>query len=165
MTENDIGTIIVGVSIALHRELGPGLLESVYEIILIHELQQKGLSVQRQVPIPVEYHGIRFEEGFRADLIVEGKVIVELKSVEHVTAAHKKQLQTYLRLTGCKLGYLRDFGEALMKEGITRAVNQPKEWPSAPQRLCARKSWREAGIDPATAQCLIHDYPENRNTV
>ncbi len=87
MTENEIGTIIAGVSIALHPELGPGLLESVYEIILIHELQQQGLFVRRQVPIPIEYHGIQFEEGFRADLIVEGKVIVELKSVEHVTAA------------------------------------------------------------------------------
>jgi GxxExxY protein len=127
MTENEIGTVILGVSIALHRELGPGLLESVYEIILIHELQQKSLSVQRQVPIPIEYHGVRFEEGFRADLIVEGKVIVELKSVEHVTAAHKKQLQTYLRLTGCKLGYLLNFGEALMKDGITRAVNHLEE--------------------------------------
>jgi GxxExxY protein len=107
--------------------LGPGLLESVYEIILIHELQQKGLSVQRQVPIPIEYHGIQFKEGFRADLIVEGKVIVELKSLEHVTAAHKKQLQTYLRLTGCKLGYLLNFGEALMKDGITHAVNYLEE--------------------------------------
>jgi GxxExxY protein len=102
-------------------------LESVYEIILVHELQQQGLRVQRQVPIPIEYHGIQFEEGFRADLIVEGKVIVELKSVEHVTAAHKKQLQTYLRLTGCKLGYLLNFGEALMKESITRAVNHLEE--------------------------------------
>ena len=90
MTENEIGTIIVGVSIALHRDLGPGLLETVYEMVLLHELQQQGLSVQRQVPIPIEYHGIQIEEGFRADLLIEGKVIIELKSVEQVTAAHKK---------------------------------------------------------------------------
>lgn len=127
MTENEIGIIIMGVSIALHRELGPGLWESVYEIILVHELHQQGLSVQRQVPIPIEYHVIRFEEGFRADLFVEGEVIVELKSAEHVMAAHKKQLQTYLRLTGCRLGYLLNFGEALMKEGITCAVNHLEE--------------------------------------
>ena len=127
MTENEIGTIIVGASIALHRELGPGLFETVYEIVLLHELQQQGLNIQRQVPIPIKYHGIQFEEGFRADLLVDGKVIIELKSVEHVTAAHKKQLQTYLRLTGCKLGYLLNFGEALMKDGITRAVNGLEE--------------------------------------
>jgi GxxExxY protein len=78
-------------------------------------------KVERQIPVPIEYKGIKFDEGFRADIIVGGKVVLELKSIEHVTAAHKKQLQTYLRLTGCKLGYLLNFGEALMKHGITRA--------------------------------------------
>jgi GxxExxY protein len=123
MNENDIGTLIIKAAIEVHRELGPGLLESVYEIILTHELSNIGLSVKRQVPIPIEYKGIKFEEGFRADILVDQKVIVELKSVEKVTAAHKKQVQSYLRLTGCKLGYLLNFGEALMKDGITRCVN------------------------------------------
>ena len=124
MTENEIGTIIVDTAIIVHRELGPGLLESVYMLIMEYELKQRGLEVEREVPIAIVYKGIQFDEGFRADLIVEGKVIVELKSVEHVTAAHKKQVQTYLRLTGCKLGYLLNFGEELMKSGITRCVNR-----------------------------------------
>jgi len=127
MTENEIGTIVVDAAIAVHRELGPGLLESVYEIVLAHELQKRGLKVDRQVPVPIVYEGITFEEGFRADVIVEGKVIVELKSVEKATPAHKKQVQTYLRLTGRKLGYLLNFGEELMKAGITRCVNGLEE--------------------------------------
>lgn len=123
MKENDIGTIVVGAAIAVHRELGPGLLETVYEVALARELVEHGLTVERQVPVAITYKGIRFDEGFRADLIVAGKVIVELKSVERVTAAHKKQVQTYLRLTGRKLGYLLNFSEAVMKAGITRCVN------------------------------------------
>jgi GxxExxY protein len=123
MTENEIGTIIIETAIAVHRELGPGLLESVYEVILAHEMRNRKLRVERQLQIPIEFKGIKFDEGFRADIIVEEKVILELKSVEKVTAAHKKQVQTYLRLTGCKLGYLLNFGEALMKDGITRCVN------------------------------------------
>jgi len=111
----------------VHKALGPGLLETVYEIVLAHELSRRGLHVDRQVPVSIEYDGIRFDEGFRADMIVENKVILELKSVEKVTAAHKKQIQTYLRLTGHKLGYLLNFGEALMKHGITRAVNNLEE--------------------------------------
>ena len=127
MTENEIGKIIVDAAVKVHKALGPGLLETVYEIVLAHELSTRGLHVDRQVPVSIEYDGIRFDEGFRADLVVEKKVIVELKSVEKVTAAHKKQIQTYLRLTGCKLGYLLNFGEALMKQGITRAVNNLEE--------------------------------------
>jgi GxxExxY protein len=123
MTENEIGTIVIESVIAVHRELGPGLLETVYEIILVRELQDRGLKVERQVSVPIEYKGIRFDEGFKADIIVDGKVILELKSVERVTPAHKKQVQTYLRLTGRKLGYLLNFGDALMKSGITRCVN------------------------------------------
>ncbi len=123
MKENEIGTIVVDAAVAVHRELGPGLLESVYEIVLAHELRERGLQVERQVVIPIQYKGISFDEGFRADLIVEGKVVVELKSVEQLTNAHKKQLQTYLRLTGCKLCYLLNFAESLMKHGIYRAVN------------------------------------------
>ena len=123
MTENEIGTIIVNAAIAVHRQLGPGLLESVYEIVLAYELQQRGLGVNRQMPIPIRYQDMTFDEAFRADLLVAEKVIVELKSVEQVSEAHKKQVQTYLRLTGCKLGFLLNFGEALMKRGITRVVN------------------------------------------
>lgn len=123
MKENDIGTIIVDCAVRLHQGLGPGLLESVYEITLARQLEKQDLSVQRQVAVPIEFEGERFDEGFRADLIVDGKVMVELKSVETVCPAHKKQLLTYLRLTGMKLGYLLNFGEALMKEGITRTIN------------------------------------------
>lgn len=123
MTENEIGTIIVEAAIAIHRELGPGLLESVYETILAYELEQRGLTVKRQVPIPIHYKQMTFDEAFRADLLVENNVVVELKSIELINQAHKKQLLTYLRLTGCKLGYLLNFGEALMKRGITRTVN------------------------------------------
>jgi GxxExxY protein len=123
MNENEIGTIVVDCAIKLHRRLGPGLLESVYEAVLAYELRNWGLSVERQVAVPIFYDDIRFDEGFRADLIVNGKVILELKSIERVTNAHKKQLLTYLRLTGLKVGYLLNFGEALMKDGITRTIN------------------------------------------
>lgn len=123
MRENDVGTIIVDCAVELHRNLGPGLLETVYEVTLARALERRGLEVQKQVAVPIEYQGETFREGFRADLIVEGLVIVELKSVERVTPAHKKQLLTYLRLTGLKLGYLLNFGEALMRDGITRTVN------------------------------------------
>ena len=129
MTENEIGTIIVNAAIAVHRQLGPGLLESVYEIVLAYELQQRSLGVNRQMPIPIRYQDMTFDEAFRADLLVAEKVIVELKSVEQVSEAHKKQVQTYLRLTGCKLGFLLNFGEALLKRGITRVVNGLKDRP------------------------------------
>ena len=123
MTENDSGRIVVDAAIAVHRELGPGLLESVYEVIMAYELGRRDLSVRRQVPIPIHYKQMIFEEAFRADLVVENKIIIELKSIEQVSEAHMKQLLTYLRLTGCKLGFLLNFGEALMKRGITRTAN------------------------------------------
>ena len=123
MTENEISKIILEAAIAVHKELGPGLLESVYEVVLAYEIRQRGLTVDRQVPIPIRYKDMTFDEAFRADLVVGEKVIVELKSVEQVSEAHKKQVHTYLRLTGCKLGFLLNFGEALMKRGITRVVN------------------------------------------
>jgi GxxExxY protein len=127
MKENEIGTIVVDSALMVHRELGPGLLESVYEVVLAHQLRARGLGVKRQVPVAIEYHGVRFDEGFRADIIVEDKVILELKSTDKVNPSHKKQVQTYLRLTGCKLGYLLNFGEALMRNGITRCVNGLEE--------------------------------------
>ena len=123
MGENEIGTIIVDSALELHRNLGSGLLESVYEVTLARSLERRGLAVQRQVAVPIEYQGETFSEGFRADLIVEGLVILELKSIEKITPAPKKQLLTYLRLTGLKLGYLLNFGEALMRDGITRTIN------------------------------------------
>ena len=123
MTENEIGKLILDSAIAVHRELGPGLPESVYEIVLAYELQQCGLRLDRQVPIAIRYKDMIFDAAFRADLVVEEKVLVELKSVEQTSEAHKKQVQTYLRLRGYKLGFLLNFGEALMKRGITRVVN------------------------------------------
>lgn len=123
MNENEIGKIVVDSAITIHRELGPGLLETVYEVILAHELERRGLSVDRQVSIPIEYQGIKFDEGFRADIVVENKVILELKSTESIANVHKKQLLTYLKLTNCKLGFLLNFGETLMKDGITRIIN------------------------------------------
>ena len=123
VTENQIGKIVVDAAVAVHRALGPGLLESVYEAVLAAEMRERGLQIQRQVAVPIEYHGLHFDEGFRADLIVEGKVLLELKSVERVTHAHKKQVLTYLRLTERKLGFLLNFGEAVMRDGIYRIVN------------------------------------------
>jgi len=123
MNENEIGKIIVDSAVAVHKGLGPGLLETVYEVILASELEKRGLSINRQESIPIEYQGIKFDEGFRADILIENKVIIELKSVESINKVHKKQVLTYLRLTGCKLGYLLNFGEALMKDGISRIIN------------------------------------------
>jgi len=123
MEENQIGNIIIDVAFDLQRNLGPGLLETVYEVILAQELNQKGLKVQRQLQIPIQYRDYRFEEGFWADLIVESKVLIELKSVETLTKAHAKQVLTYLKLMNLKLGYLMNFGAATMKEGTRRIVH------------------------------------------
>ncbi len=123
MTENEIAKIVVDAAIKVHRVLGPGLLESVYEIVLAHELAKRGLKVERQVSIPIEYNGLKFQEGFRADIVVEEKIIVELKSVENIQPVHKKQLLTYLRLADMRLGLLINFGSALLKDGISRVVN------------------------------------------
>ena len=123
MTENEIAKIIVDAAFQIHKRLGPGLLETVYEVILAHALDTRGLKVERQVPVAIVFDGIRFDEGFRADLIVEDKVIVELKSVENVIPVHKKQLLTYLRLADKKLGLLINFGSELIRDGISRVVN------------------------------------------
>jgi GxxExxY protein len=123
MTENEIAAVVVDTAFHVHTRLGPGLLESVYEAVLEYELKQRGLRVIRQQPVPIVYDALTFNEGFRADLIVEDKLIVELKSVEQVQPVHKKQLLTYLRLTDRRLGLLVNFGEALIKDGISRVVN------------------------------------------
>ena len=127
MNENEVAKEIVDAAYHVHRKIGPGLLESVYEVILAHELKRRWLKVERQIPVAIVYDGIKFDEGFRADLIVEGKVIVELKSVEKVIPVHKKQLLTYLRLTDKKLGLLINFGSELIRNGISRVVNGLKE--------------------------------------
>ena len=123
MTENEISKIIVDVSYKIHTRLGPGLLESVYEAILYHELIKKGLKVERQKPIPVIWDDVYLDIGFRSDLIIESKVIIEIKSVEKLSNVHLKQLLTYIRITGLKLGLLINFNEALIKDGIKRVVH------------------------------------------
>lgn len=123
MSENELSKIIVNTAFQIHTKLGPGLLESVYEEIMNYELVRLGLKVERQKPIPVIWNELKMEIGFRADLIVESKVIIELKSVETLALVHPKQLLTYLRLTNCKLGLLINFNEPLIKNGITRIVN------------------------------------------
>jgi iron complex transport system substrate-binding protein len=114
---------VVDASMKLHIALGPGLLESVYTIILQKKLEERGYRVEREVGIPVEYEGVKFEMGFRADLIINGCFIVEVKSVERLAPVHAKQLLTYLKLTGFRLGLLINFGAALLKDGIKRIAN------------------------------------------
>ena len=127
MTENEIAKEIVDAAYKIHKILGPGLLESVYETVLAYELEKRGLQVKRQVPIKIRFEDIVFDEGFRADLLVENKVITELKSVEKVRPVYKKQLLTHLRLSNRKLGLLINFNEELIKDGITRIVNGLEE--------------------------------------
>ena len=127
MTENAVAKEIVDVAYRMHTALGPGLLESVYEAVLASELQKRGLRFVRQQPIPIVYEGTRFEMGFRADLVVEDKVIVEIKSIAEIAALHKKQLLTYLRLADKRLGLLINFNVPMIKHGITRIVNGLEE--------------------------------------
>ncbi|MGA1581848.1 MAG: GxxExxY protein [Saprospiraceae bacterium] len=124
MTENEISRVIVDASYRIHVELGPGLFESVYEEILSYELMKKGLYISRQKTIPIVWEEIKMEHGFRADLIVENKVLIEIKSVESIAPVHQKQVLTYLKLTNLKLGLLVNFNEAYIKNGITRIVNK-----------------------------------------
>jgi len=124
MGEEEIGKEIVDCAVRIHRALGPGLLEAVYEAVLARELYKRGLQVERQLVIALDYEGLRFEEAFRADLVVERKVVVEIKCIEALNFAHRKQLLTYLRLADLRLGYLLNFAEALMKHGITRTVHR-----------------------------------------
>jgi GxxExxY protein len=123
MNENELATLIVDRCYQIHKALGPGLFESVYEEILCYELTEAGLYFTKQTLIPVYYKNIILKLGFRADLIVEEKVIIEIKSIESIISVHKKQLLTYLKITGLKLGLLVNFNESLIKDGITRIVN------------------------------------------
>ena len=123
MTENELSKIIVNCCYQIHTQLGPGLFESVYEEILDFELRNEDLLVERQKPVPVIWKGRKMEQGFRADLVVNNKVLIEIKSVETIAPVHQKQVLTYLKLTGIKLGLLINFNETLIKDGIQRIVN------------------------------------------
>ena len=121
--ENSLSKIVVDTCYQVHVGLGPGLFESVYEEVLYYELCRKGLHVKRQYPVPIVWNAVKMELGFRADLVIEDLVLIEIKSVKMLELVHKKQLMTYLRLTGFKLGLLVNFNEALIKNGIVRIVN------------------------------------------
>lgn len=123
MNENELSKIIVHSCFKIHIELGPGLLESVYEELLSYELKKQNLDFSRQQGIPLVYENVKLDLGFRSDIIVEKKVIIEIKSVELIAPVHQKQLLTYLRITGIKLGLLVNFNEALIKDGIQRIAN------------------------------------------
>ena len=123
MSENEIAAIVVDCAFRIHVEVGPGLLESVYETLLAHELELAGLRIERQKPIPVVYRGVRFVEGFRADVLVQDRVLIEIKSVELMPAVCSKQLLTYLKMSGKRLGLLINFGSYRIKEGIHRIAN------------------------------------------
>jgi len=123
MIENDIARTVVDAAYCIHKHFGPGLHETVYEVSLAYELKKRGLAVERQKIIPVRYESITFDEGFRADVVVDEKVVLELKSVEEIHPVHKKQLLTYLRLMDKRLGLLINFNETLIKDGVHRVVN------------------------------------------
>jgi GxxExxY protein len=124
MMENEIGDVVVESALKVHTALGAGLLESVYEACLAHELVKHGLGVERQVPCPVTYEDLKIDGGFRLDLLVGGKVVIEVKAVESLLPVHTAQLLTYLKLGGFKLGYLLNFNVAHMRDGIKRIVNK-----------------------------------------
>ena len=130
-----IAAAVVDCAFRLHRDLGPGLLETVYEVVLARLLRDQGFAIERQKPIPIQYAGFTFEEGFRADLLIEGVVLVELKSVENLAPVHSKQTLTYLRLLGLPLGLLINFGAATFKEGCKRIVNGPQSFVSSCLRV------------------------------
>lgn len=123
MTENEIARIIVDAAYKIHTEIGPGLLESAYQTLLSHELKKRNLSIKTEVPMPLTYDGIHLDIGYRADIIVEDKVIVELKSVEKISKVHKKQLLTYLKVSNKRLGLLINFSALLIRDGISRVAN------------------------------------------
>jgi GxxExxY protein len=120
---NDLTGKIIGAAIEVHRTLGPGLLESTYEACLVFELQEKGLIVERQKPLPLVYKSVKLDSGYRLDLVVEGKVVVEIKSVSEVAAVHEAQLLSYLRLAGLQIGLLINFNVKMLKHGIHRIIS------------------------------------------
>ena len=132
-SENEIAKQILDAAFVIHTKLGPGVFESVYEVVLAHELRKKALMVERQKPMSILSDGIRFDEAFRSDLVVNGKVIVELKSVAALSEVHMKQVLTQLRLTGLKLGLLVNFGEVHLKNGIKRVINGQLDYAANPE--------------------------------
>jgi GxxExxY protein len=127
MTENELAKVVVDVAYRIHTTFGPGLFESVYHAVMVHELRKRGLKIKTKHPVPVLWEGVQLEVAFKADVIVEDKLVLELKSIEAVGRVHKKQLLTYLRLTNCRLGLLINFGSDLIKDGISRIVNGLEE--------------------------------------
>jgi GxxExxY protein len=134
MHENEIAKEIVDAAFHIHKYFGPGMLESAYQTVLIHELNKRGLQLKSEVPIPIVYEGVQITTGFRADVIVEDKVIIELKSIEMILPVHKKQLFTYMKLANLKLGLLINFGSAMFKGSVTRIVNGLEEDISIQER-------------------------------
>lgn len=131
----EIASIVVDTAFQLHRDLGPGLLESVYEAVLADMLKKRGLAVERQKSVPIHYQGITLDEGFRLDLLIDGQLIIELKSVETLRPVHPKQLLTYLRLMNLSLGLLINFGAPLLKQGLKRVVNKHENFASSRLRV------------------------------
>ena len=130
-----LSAIVVDCSYKLHVEAGPGLLETVYEVVLARMLEERGLGIKRQLPVPINLMGLKFDEGFRADIIVEGGLLIELKSVEHLAPVHSKQVLTYLRLLKLPLGLLINFGAATFKDGVKRIVNNHQNFASSRLRV------------------------------
>ena len=135
MNTEELSAVVVDTAFHLHRDLGPGLLESVYEAVLAKLLQDRGLAVARQMPVPVEFAGLSFDEGFRADLVVDHRLVVELKSVERLMPVHHKQLLTYLRLMHLPLGLLINFNANSFKEGVQRIVSQHQDFTASRLRI------------------------------
>lgn len=152
MELDDITGAIVDAAMKIHIDLGPGLLESVYEMVLAKELQRRGLVVERQKPVTFQYDGILFDEGFRTDLLVEACVVVELKSVEKLTPVHSKQLLTYLRLMNLQVGLLINFGGATLKEGLHRIVNNLPSSASPRLRVNQGQTSGDSRGDPESAE-------------
>jgi len=127
MSENELSRIIIGLCIDIHRHIGPGLYESIYEKLLVEKIRVAGLNAKRQHPIPLVHNGKRLGNAYKADIVVENKVIIELKSVRFIATVHKQQLLSYLRLSDLKLGLLINFNEATLIKGVTRIVNNLDE--------------------------------------
>jgi iron complex transport system substrate-binding protein len=153
----ELSAIVVDCAYKLHVEAGPGLLESVYEVVLAKMLEDRGLEVKRQVRVPIQLMGLEFDEGFRADLIVEDSLLIELKSVENLAAVHSKQVLTYLRLLGMPLGLLINFGAATFKEGCKRIVNGPQSFVSS----CLRVNQNHGDIEGLTRS---HEDTKNQDS-
>lgn len=145
-----VAAMVVDTALQLHRDLGPGLLESVYEALLARMLAQRGLKVERQRSVPICYRGMELDEGFRLDLLVDDQLVIELKSTEQIHPVHSKQVLTYLRLMGLPLGLLINFGAPLLKEGIKRIVNHHSNFSSSRLRLHRSDEQIEASNQPIT---------------